>query len=286
MRLNCLFFIVGILSFSLVINAVWVSSIPSGDSNIDNYMEVSEINDTDLITSIGIGYWINNEILNYSNYTTITIYPQHNFFYKDIENLNVSVCEGNITGLSLTGVTFNCLENIVYDYNISYTYRNTLKKIESISIRINHLNMKAPWVHYVVNITYKSKNFTIPQGLHTIAWFDYSGLPQSYTILVILPRETSVIEKIPGTAIVRGFDQKNRWIIELHSEQNQQIWFYDRDNAEKWTPLFWALGGAFFGVILSLPIGFIVQYWKIDRWFFRRFDFISQWLKKRKPIKK
>lgn len=228
---------------------------------IDNYFEVSEIRGNDLIVTLYVDYMLDAEFFKYRNSSSFTIRPWHGAWHDSIRNFRIDICEGRISrDMSFNDIGINCHNSPDFKFNYSSkSFNDGFTDITRIETILNYLSPTTGWHQFAILIKYEIPNFVMRQGSHQIAWVNYNGAIESlkdtsFNVLITLPSGSSIIERIPDTAKLR--DRYNgRWVVELTTPGNNQIWFTDVDETEKWAPFRWAFLGAIIGFFLEILFG-------------------------------
>lgn len=253
MKIVRLIFILAAISI-LFSRADALSIYSQGCDEISGYSENSSITGDDLTVGISFYYDLSIECSKY-NSGSFEIRPWHGNWHENVTGFGYNIIRSNdCSKLILPNCTSeNC--TITLDVKFKPTEETHLDaggKIDSVKVNLNILSHTETCHNFHVTINYTIPKFIEHQGSHQIAWFKHDiAQSNQFTVSVTLPSKSSIIERIPDTAELKD-RQNGKWVVELKQAGNNQIWFTDVDDTEKWTPLKWALVGAIAGFGLEL----------------------------------
>ncbi len=182
-----------------------------------------------------------------SSISNITFVLGHLQSHGAPSNINITVCDGGISGLNPDSVHVNCRRLLTRTIKESDSLHPNFKSYE-ISVETKDLESYT----FIIKVEYTIPNFVIRQSKYHILSFSPVCYPNNMcgTWLrdVFLPQKSSVIEKIDDTAKLDRWS--NKWYVQMDGNKNGFVWYSDYMETDWLLPFFWAFIGAVLGAFV------------------------------------
>jgi hypothetical protein len=252
-----------IFCITLIVQLVNANTVefPSDLIYIDEWYEVDVIRDDpisteDLDVAVGIRVIVPPQYTKLYHNLTITFIP-FEFIYTGIEKeVDIEVCVGTIRSADFTrpDIEVDCKERVKHFVAAENYIKSGSKYFKKYKITISMQEVDRSKI-YVIKITYTLPNFIKRQGIYHIAWFNTRVDSVNFEKFVILPKETSILERVPKNTKINSFvtseNHDDIWYLIIREDGKKQLWYTD-ENELFWRNIKIILLGVFLGWMLGL----------------------------------
>lgn len=246
--------IIWFLIFIILINPV-LALVYTDDERIDvNYWREYDILEPDGSVDVTIG--IVFRLMRYGSKENLSFRFSGRIIDK-ADNFEAYLCDKGLIDFEEEGINILCLNK---KQKISVETKKVREHIEYFfNLNTKDINKSK---RYILEIRYVSKNFIEDEGDYHVApfsslsYFRKEEDPIDIRRWVLLPKETSMLDKIPDNAQI--YRANNKWRIILEDDDAKFIRFIDSkelDNKNRKNMLW----GAFYGAIFGIGFSFIFE---------------------------